>query len=71
MYKNHNRMLEKKSLKFFSVVRKSEGQETLRLSEARRRLWLARIRRKDEPSQYSRVCSDHFVNGEIYVLKLL
>ncbi|XP_053364859.1 uncharacterized protein LOC128534455 [Clarias gariepinus] len=51
---------------FYSIpiVRHHEGEQTQRLSDERRRLWLARINRKEDPSKYSRVCSVHFVNGK-------
>ncbi|KAL3865655.1 hypothetical protein ACJMK2_043019, partial [Sinanodonta woodiana] len=41
------------------------GEETKTLSTNRREQWIARIGRKDwTPSQYSKVCSDHFVTGK-------
>uniref|UniRef100_A0A3B3V3R5 THAP domain-containing protein 1 n=1 Tax=Poecilia latipinna TaxID=48699 RepID=A0A3B3V3R5_9TELE len=30
----------------------------------RRRVWLTNIRRKDQPSSTSRICSDHFISGK-------
>ena len=43
-----------------------QGEQTRRLSERRRREWLAAIRRQDikpENYAYTRVCSDHFIGG--------
>ncbi|XP_061843561.2 uncharacterized protein [Nerophis lumbriciformis] len=50
---------------FFSIpkIRHNEGEQTRKISEERRRLWLASINRKEEPSQHSKICSDHFVTG--------
>ena len=44
-----------------------QGSKTYELSKKRREEWLARIRRCDIPQSnlpYTRVCSDHFINGE-------
>ncbi|XP_052260820.1 uncharacterized protein LOC127864990 [Dreissena polymorpha] len=51
---------------FYSIptVRENEGDFTKTLSEDRRRLWLANINRKDAPTKYSKICSDHFINGK-------
>ncbi|XP_061737831.1 zinc finger protein 280C isoform X2 [Nerophis ophidion] len=51
---------------FFSIprIRRHEGELTQKISEDRRRAWLASINRKDEPSQSSKICSDHFVTGK-------
>lgn len=46
------------------VVREKEGDFTRKLSEDRRRQWLANINRKDAPSKYSKICSDHFIHGK-------
>ncbi|XP_014677462.1 PREDICTED: uncharacterized protein LOC106817312 isoform X2 [Priapulus caudatus] len=46
------------------IVRLHEGDQTRILSEERRRVWLANINRKNAPSKYSKVCSDHFVKGK-------
>ncbi|XP_052271768.1 uncharacterized protein LOC127872475 [Dreissena polymorpha] len=48
-----------------STVRENEGDFTKTLSEDRRRLWLANINRKDAPTKYSKICSDHFINGKL------
>ena len=58
---------------FFSIpaIREKEGDFTKQLTDDRRRQWLANINRKDAPSKYSRICSDHFVNGTYILLKCL
>ncbi|XP_053383764.1 uncharacterized protein LOC123562971 [Mercenaria mercenaria] len=48
----------------FPAVRENEGKFTKKLSEDRRRQWLANVNRKDTPSKYSKICSDHFVHGK-------
>ncbi|KAL3858177.1 hypothetical protein ACJMK2_012782 [Sinanodonta woodiana] len=53
----------KRSFYTIPVVRKFEGEQTKTLSEERRRTWLANINRKDLPSSYSKICSDHFIQG--------
>ncbi|XP_060607928.1 uncharacterized protein LOC132760059 [Ruditapes philippinarum] len=45
-------------------VREHEGVKTKELSIERRRLWLANINRKDQPTDSSKICSDHFVTGK-------
>lgn len=54
----------KRSFYTIPVVRKFEGEQTKTLSEERRRTWLANINRKDLPSKYSKICSDHFIQGK-------
>ncbi|KAJ8271078.1 hypothetical protein GJAV_G00122490 [Gymnothorax javanicus] len=66
VYGCHNRSSKGSQLRFFRipVVRKNEGEAAWELSQRRRALWLARINRKNfQPSESSRVCSDHFVQG--------
>ncbi|XP_023203790.1 uncharacterized protein LOC111611395 [Xiphophorus maculatus] len=53
----------KRSFHYIPKVRTTEGEQTLRLSIERRRVWLANIRRKEQPSSTSRICSDHFISG--------
>uniref|UniRef100_A0AAV2KDQ1 THAP domain-containing protein 1 n=1 Tax=Knipowitschia caucasica TaxID=637954 RepID=A0AAV2KDQ1_KNICA len=50
---------------FYSIpsVRVHEGDFTKSLSEERRRLWLASVNRKDEPTKFSKICSSHFITG--------
>ena len=54
---------------FFSIpaIRENEGDFTKSLTEKRRRLWLANINRRDFPTKYSKICSDHFVSGELQI----
>ena len=53
----------------FPKIRQHEGPETEDLSRERRRTWISRINRKDfTPTEYSKVCSDHFVQGEVVFL---
>lgn len=54
----------KRSFHYIPKVRTTEGEQTLRLSIERRRVWLANIRRKEQPSSTSRICSDHFISGK-------
>lgn len=43
---------------------------TKALSEERRRLWLARINRKDMKNlDYVRVCGRHFISGKLHKIK--
>ncbi|XP_057688682.1 zinc finger protein 462-like isoform X2 [Corythoichthys intestinalis] len=60
-----NRADGTKKIGLYSIpkVRQHEGDFTKSLTEERRRLWLANIKRKDEPSKHVRVCSDHFITG--------
>lgn len=53
----------KRSFYYIPKVRVHEGEQTRKLSEERRRSWLANINRKDAPSSTSRICSEHFING--------
>ncbi|KAL3832312.1 hypothetical protein ACJMK2_023966 [Sinanodonta woodiana] len=64
----HNRAdkgLVKRSYHSIPKVIVNQGEQTKTLSTKRREQWIARIGRKDwTPSQYSKVCSDHFVTGK-------
>ncbi|XP_013393256.1 uncharacterized protein LOC106160983 [Lingula anatina] len=57
---------DKKSFYRLPAVRQSEGEKTRELSTKRRAKWLSQISRDIRPSnlQYTRVCSDHFINGK-------
>ncbi|XP_013399039.1 uncharacterized protein LOC106165380 [Lingula anatina] len=65
-----NRSNRERDVRYFKVpkVILGQGEETKKLSEERRRLWKAAIRRKDITSEEkwdrTRVCSKHFVGGE-------
>ena len=51
----------------FPAIRKNGGDKLRKLCEDRRRQWLANIRRKDlddKKAESTRVCSEHFVDGE-------
>lgn len=54
------------TIRFYSIpcVRKNEGPDTYNLSLERRTLWLSRINRREEPTSYWRVCSEHFIHGK-------
>jgi len=71
---NTNSEGEKLSYHRFPVVIESQGDKTRELSSRRRLAWIASLKRKGwEPSEYSRVCSDHFVTGismNLYGIKL-
>ena len=60
----------RKDLRFFKTPKiiKDQGEETLKLSEERRRLWKAAVGRKDikteEKWERTIVCSQHFVGGK-------
>ncbi|XP_051563992.1 E3 ubiquitin-protein ligase TRIM39-like isoform X1 [Myxocyprinus asiaticus] len=61
-----NRSTKDAKVGFFRIprVKKHEGEETRALCERRRATWLARINRKNfKPSDGSRVCSAHFIQG--------
>ncbi|KAL3881650.1 hypothetical protein ACJMK2_028062 [Sinanodonta woodiana] len=64
----HNRAdkgLVKRSYHSIPKVIVNQGEQTKTLSTKRREQWIARIGRKDWTlSQYSKVCSDHFVTGK-------
>ncbi|XP_014898178.1 uncharacterized protein LOC106953726 [Poecilia latipinna] len=62
--KNRGDKKVKRSFHYIPKVRTTEGEQTLRLSIERRRVWLTNIRRKDQPSSTSRICSDHFISGK-------
>ena len=57
---------DEKKRSYFSIpkIREHEGEQTKELSKERRRKWLANIKRKAEPSKYSKICSDHFIGGK-------
>ena len=64
----HNSKRDKDKYNFFrfpSVIN-HQGEETRKLSEERRRQWLANINRADfddKKADHSRVCSHHFISG--------
>lgn len=66
----HNSKRDGEKFKFFrfpSVIY-HQGEETRKLTEERRRQWLANINRADfddKKAEHSRVCSYHFVSGNI------
>ena len=50
----------------FPSILLHQGEETKKLSEERRRQWLANINRAnldDAKADHSRVCSNHFISG--------
>ena len=62
----HNKDVKGNGLRFFRlphIVTKSD-EATRKLSERRRREWLAAICRKDMNLQTCLVCSVHFISGE-------
>ncbi|XP_060601038.1 THAP domain-containing protein 1-like [Ruditapes philippinarum] len=61
-----NRADQSRSLGFYSIpsVRENEGEFTKSLTEERRILWISNINRKDAPTKYSKICSDHFLKGK-------
>ena len=60
---NTNSEGEKVSYHRFLVVIESQGEKTQELSSKRRLAWIAALKQKGwEPSEHSRVCSDHFVS---------
>ena len=52
-----------KGIRYFRIPSSQREQE-------RRRLWIAALRRKGEPYTAARVCSDHFVSGELFVSRV-
>lgn len=63
----HNKDVKGNGLRFFRlphVVTKSD-EATQKLSERRRREWLAAICRRDMNPQTCLVCSVHFISGEV------
>ncbi|XP_038056994.1 uncharacterized protein LOC119728722 [Patiria miniata] len=55
----------KRGFFLFPKIRTRECRRTEEFSRRRRETWIARLDRKDwTPSQQSRVCSDHFVQGK-------
>ena len=65
-----NRSDRNKGISFHSVpaVLKHQGARTEELSAERRRVWIAKINRKDwTPTRNSFVCSVHFINSEINI----
>uniref|UniRef100_UPI00358FE42D dnaJ homolog subfamily C member 9-like isoform X2 n=1 Tax=Myxine glutinosa TaxID=7769 RepID=UPI00358FE42D len=62
---NRENIDKKRFFRFPAVIYNSDDK-TRHLSQKRRRLWFAAVKRKDiayKDSQYMRVCSDHFVGG--------
>ena len=64
----HNRSDRDKNIRFFRLpaVISHQGARTLQLSTERQRKWIAKINRKDLPTErYAsiRICSRHFVSG--------
>ena len=69
---SHNSKREKGKFKFFRFpsILLHQGEETKKLSEERRRQWLANINRADlddAKADHSRVCSDHFISGNTII----
>ena len=64
--KNRHDDSVKRSFFRFPKIIVHEDENTRKISEERRRAWLANVNRKDVPTQYSRICSDHFVTGKYY-----
>ena len=66
---SHNSKREKGLFKFFrfpSVIW-NQGEETRKLTEERRRRWLANVNRADldgKKLDHYRVCSNHFISGK-------
>ena len=54
---------EKRTWHIIPTVRENEDEKSRKISDDRRRKWLANIGRKDLPSKHSTVCSDHFTEG--------
>ena len=55
-----------KGLFVIPAVIQNQGDKTRELSKKRRDKWIARIKRKDwVPTNNSRVCKAHFINGMI------
>ena len=70
-----NRSKREREHLFFRVLRenKRRGERVSRLRKQRREKWLANLSllaRKGAESKYARVCSDHFVNGQFYILQI-
>lgn len=67
VYGCHNRSDRGEVKRSYHAVPKvvlGQGEITKELSAKRRETWIAKIGRKDWMlSQYSKVCSDHFVSG--------
>ena len=73
-YSNRADRTIKRGFYSIPVIRENEGDFTKSLSEDRRRQWLANIKRKDAPTKYSKICSDHFITGRymyIYIFKAI
>jgi len=48
------------------------GMRTRELSARRQREWMAHINRKNwAPNKYTKVCSDHFISGRLWIATLL
>ncbi|KAL3888493.1 hypothetical protein ACJMK2_000860 [Sinanodonta woodiana] len=64
----HNRSDRETHLKYYRLpkVVKNQGEECVKLSEERRRLWLARLQQNFDGKNIEniRVCSAHFISGK-------
>ena len=47
----------------FPAIISNQGDKTAQFSTERRQAWIAAINRKDAPTKYSKICSDHFITG--------
>ena len=57
-----------KGIRFYSIPTVVEhlGEQAKELTKRQREAWIAKINRKDwTPTSNSRVCSDHFLSGEL------
>ena len=69
---SHNSKREKAKFQFFRFpsILLHQGEETKKLSEERRRQWLANINRADlddAKADHSRVCRNHFISGNTII----
>jgi len=64
----HNRQDREKHLEFYRLPKiiENQGEKTLKLSEERRRLWLAQLHQNLDGKNLDniRICSAHFVSGK-------
>ena len=62
--KNRGRKGGRISYHRFPAIILDQGERTRELSTRRRLAWIASLRRKNwNPTEYSRVCSAHFISG--------
>lgn len=64
-------MTDKSFFRLPAIVR-VKGEEVRKLTERRRRAWISAINRKDLKEsnlKYARVCSDHFISGNLLLRK--